>query len=1126
MPIVFTCSCGKQFRAPDEFAGRHMKCSACQSLVIIPDQAVTAAAPTLTAPTQIPEKAATLPLVRFLCACGKPLQAELQYAGEPTHCPACGRRLIIPGQDTDQPTVTYHAEAEPARHRGARARDRGKAAQTARRPRRRPLATWVAAALALLILGGGGFAGWYFLWPRDESRPAGPGKEQAALADLDLVPDDAVGFFTIDYVRFLDSEAGKKTLQMFSSLGLMKLLEGQTPVPITGLRRVTIVAPKPGSVYFIYSSRKPYDQKTVLDKVVPDAQRQTDQGRTYYHSPASPMSVLFLDDHLFVAVPTTMLRDYFAASERPRGQGPLRDVLALADKHAIVAGFHAGALAPQVAQLKNTAPKGLQPYLPLADAHTAALTVDYGEQMTMDLRLIFADEAAARKGKEAARKARDDALEKLVGAKNLLPGLLDLLAAQFGGLPGLDADLGPAVREAAGTVVNMAESFLRSLKTDQEGAAVRLHLRLEYGHMSKQMAKLAPLMVKLQEAVGRKVSEMNLQRLVWAMHTYHNRTQFFPAAASYDNNGKPLLSWRVHLLPYLGPQEQALYRRFRLDEPWDSDHNRKLLAARPAVYMPFPGAEALDPEVTFFQVFTGPQTPFPRGRSVSLRDFTDGSSNTFMIVEGGKAVPWTKPEDLPYDPQQPVPKLGGQFKGGFTAALADASVRFIPAGALSEATLRAAITPAGKELMAGDWYATEPVLSPQASRYQSQNKLWRLSSGMQQYQWKHQHYPAAASFSKEGKPLLSWRVHILPYIGHAELYKRFKLDEPWDGKHNRELLRFMPGEYYPVGGVKTRAKYATFYQVFTGPQTPFPGDKALALKDFTDGAANTFLIVEAKEAVPWTKPEDVPYDPQKPLPRLGGLFRDGFHVLLASGVTRFIHTGELSEKTLRAAITPAGGELMEPDWYKEPPGDPVGNPFRSRQKLSSLAWAMINYHNANKVLPAHASYKDGKPLLSWRVHLLPYLGHANLYKQFKLDEPWDSEHNKKLLRYMPGEYYPVGGVKTEKEFATFYQVLTGAQTAFPGDKALALKDFTDGTANTLLIVEAKKAVPWTKPEDVPYDPTKPVPRLGGLFPNGFNAALANGVVRFVPSTVSEATLRAAITPAGKDVLGADWQLRQ
>jgi hypothetical protein len=103
------------------------------------------------------------------------------------------------------------------------------------------------------------------------------------------------------------------------------------------------------------------------------------------------------------------------------------------------------------------------------------------------------------------------------------------------------------------------------------------------------------------------------------------------------------------------------------------------------------------------------------------------------------------------------------------------------------------------------------------------------------------------------------------------------------------------------------------YQVFVGKDAPFNGMVVPSRfpASFPDGTANTFLVVEAAEAVPWTKPQDVPYDARKAVPKLGGLFADGFHAAMADGTVRFVPRGA-PEKAIRAAITPRGGEAIEP----------------------------------------------------------------------------------------------------------------------------------------------------------------------------------------------------------------------
>jgi uncharacterized protein (TIGR03067 family)/prepilin-type processing-associated H-X9-DG protein len=193
---------------------------------------------------------------------------------------------------------------------------------------------------------------------------------------------------------------------------------------------------------------------------------------------------------------------------------------------------------------------------------------------------------------------------------------------------------------------------------------------------------------KAKQAADRARSANNLKQIGLAMHNYHDQHKTFPAAAIYSKDGKPLLSWRVAILPYI--EQDNLYRQFKLDEPWDSPHNIKLLDALPKIYAPV-GKQAPDKKSTFYQVFTGPKTLFEGSKGSKFTQIKDGTSNTVLAVEAGKAVPWTKPDDLEYKAGQALPRLGGQFGGGFNMLLADGSVRFVPAG-FNENVLRHLIT--------------------------------------------------------------------------------------------------------------------------------------------------------------------------------------------------------------------------------------------------------------------------------------------------------------------------------------------------------------------------------------------------------------------------------------------------
>jgi hypothetical protein len=175
-------------------------------------------------------------------------------------------------------------------------------------------------------------------------------------------------------------------------------------------------------------------------------------------------------------------------------------------------------------------------------------------------------------------------------------------------------------------------------------------------------------------------------------------------------------------------------------------------------------------------------------------------------------------------------------------------------------------------------------------------------------------------------------VALLPFLGEEALYKQFRLDEPWDGPHNKKLLAKMPRVYAPPG-VKTREPYATFYQVFVGGGATFEKHQVpLWPASIPDGTSNTILIAEAGTAVPWTKPEDMHYAPDEPLPELGGMYPTIFNVALADGSTAALFKGADRDQ-LRRAITCADGEVVDWDKLKAPTSPRAARLHEQNQRL-------------------------------------------------------------------------------------------------------------------------------------------------------------------------------------------------
>ena len=136
---------------------------------------------------------------------------------------------------------------------------------------------------------------------------------------------------------------------------------------------------------------------------------------------------------------------------------------------------------------------------------------------------------------------------------------------------------------------------------------------------------------------------------------------------------------------------------------------------------------------------------------------------------------------------------------------------------------------------------------------------------------------------------------------------------------------------------------------------------------------------------------------------------------------------------------------------------------------------------------------DGKTPHSWRVELLPFLNQKALYERYQMNEPWDSPSNRKVLAEMPDNFHSPYDDPQSPDSGYF--ALVGRGTVFEGTVGIKLNQITDGTTYTVMLVEAKRNIPWTKPEDIPFDPDKPLPALGGFVPGQFGAAMCDGSFR-------------------------------
>jgi hypothetical protein len=240
------------------------------------------------------------------------------------------------------------------------------------------------------------------------------------------------------------------------------------------------------------------------------------------------------------------------------------------------------------------------------------------------------------------------------------------------------AELQPIAGKLAGGQGNPElEKLLAALLPQIKGSQLVLNVESADAILDAAADAIRPAINAARTNARRTQSMNNMKQIGLAMHIFHDSSKHFPSGATFDAAGKPLLSWRVQILPYL--DQKALYDKFHLNEPWDSEHNRALIAEMPAVFKS-PGSKQEQGQ-TVYREMTGEHTAFPPKNGVEIKQITDGTSNTVLVLEvdDQHAVPWTKPEGIPFQKENPVAGLAGQSAEGFLTLFGDGSVRFIAA---------------------------------------------------------------------------------------------------------------------------------------------------------------------------------------------------------------------------------------------------------------------------------------------------------------------------------------------------------------------------------------------------------------------------------------------------------------
>jgi hypothetical protein len=245
----------------------------------------------------------------------------------------------------------------------------------------------------------------------------------------------------------------------------------------------------------------------------------------------------------------------------------------------------------------------------------------------------------------------------------------------------------------------LLEGDASSIKLSFSGSTVTIR-KSSFEALTESIRSLVKLLQPARYRANHELVMNNLKQLALGMHNFHDHHARFPPQRLVDEKGKPLHSWRVLILPYLGGGQ--LYNQFRLDEPWDSEHNIKLTAQMPDVFRsPDDSAEMTAVGKTRFVAPLSDNSMFGhRGDSARIRDITDGTSNTLMVVQAAtkNAVIWTKPDDLVLSQDRPLFEQIAGDADGFTACSCDGVAHYLNRNVTEEA-MRSLVSMDGGEIV-------------------------------------------------------------------------------------------------------------------------------------------------------------------------------------------------------------------------------------------------------------------------------------------------------------------------------------------------------------------------------------------------------------------------------------------
>ncbi len=299
---------------------------------------------------------------------------------------------------------------------------------------------------------------------------------------------------------------------------------------------------------------------------------------------------------------------------------------------------------------------------------------------------------------------------------------------------------------------------------------------------------------------------------------------------------------------------------------------------------------------------------------------TDRSMAVIVVFHGTDSAtflfdPFAKPEALPL--QGNIPHTGGQRRIGFkrlgdvpsTFSQMEALLKDHPVDPSSSLFQALTLMSQAKAMGPEQFAAASAKVKGEVSKSQSKNNMKQIGIAFHNFYDVYQKFPGSSN-NKEGagnsrgKPIqpFSWRVALLPFIEQFELFEDYRFDQPWDSESNLQLIDRMPEIYRSPRAPAGQASGLTNYLGYATGQSALGKEGGIAIRDIRDGTSNTLLVIETKESVPWTKPQDLENSLD-----VASFFEPVLY-LMADGSVR--EASKLDPEYLKKIITRDGGEVI------------------------------------------------------------------------------------------------------------------------------------------------------------------------------------------------------------------------